>query len=118
MSHVHHATQSTFPSEVLQSPVPVLVDFYADWCGPCRKLAPSLERLAAEFGNRARIVKVNIDEEPELADRYQVQAVPTLAFLDHGRLLAKTSGLVPEASLRQALHQLTEPSRGPHKQAG
>ncbi|MGD9723631.1 MAG: thioredoxin [Pirellulales bacterium] len=109
MGSVNHVSQATFELDVLQSAVPVLVDFYADWCGPCRMLAPTLEKLSAEFAGRARIVKVNVDTEPELAGRLQVESIPTLAFFVGGRLVGKTTGLLPEPALRQALNQLATP---------
>jgi thioredoxin 1 len=112
MSALQHVSKATFAREVLQSTVPVLVDFYADWCGPCRTLAPTLERLAAEFAGRAKIVKVNVDAEPELASQFRVQSIPTLAFIAGGELVGKTAGLVPETGLREALHQLAEETTG------
>jgi len=106
MSAITYATNATFSRDVLQATVPVLVDFYADWCGPCRMLAPTLERLAAEFAGRAKIVKVDVDAEPELASQFQVESIPTLVFIAGGKPVSKTAGLVPEESLRQALNQL------------
>ncbi|MFO1040153.1 MAG: thioredoxin [Planctomycetaceae bacterium] len=107
MSPVKHVTLQSFQADVLQSPVPVLVDFYADWCGPCRILAPTMERLSEEFAGRASVVKINIDQEPELANQFQVQSIPTLIFVAGGNVVARTSGVAAEASLRNALHQLT-----------
>jgi thioredoxin len=106
MSHLLHSTTSTFFEDVVQSPVPVLVDFYADWCGPCQMLSPTLERLANELAGKARIVKVNIDHSPDLAREYRVQAVPTLvAFLD-GEAAGRAEGAVAEPVLRQTLNRL------------
>lgn len=87
MSQVTHVTTSNFDQEVLKSPTPVLVDFYATWCPPCKMLAPHLDRLAQEFNGRARIVKVNVDEEPQLAMQYKIQHVPTLILFDEGKQL-------------------------------
>ena len=106
MSAITSATNATFSRDVLQANVPVLVDFYADWCGPCRMLAPTLERLAAEFAGRAKIFKVDVDAEPVLANQFQVESIPTLAFIADGKLVRKTAGLVLEEGLRQALNQL------------
>ena len=114
MSTVKQVSQSTFQQEVLQSSLPVLVDFYADWCGPCRLLAPSLEKLAGEFAGRVAIAKVNIDQNPALAGQYQVESIPTLMVVVNGQVVAKKSGLLPEAGLRQALNQIagqTNPER-------
>ena len=118
MSSVKQVSKESFSREVLQSAVPVLVDFYADWCGPCRMLAPTLERLAAEMAGRAKIVKVNVDEEPELANHFQVSSIPTLAFFAHGDLVGRTAGLAPEAGLRQALNQLARPQSAPGRRVG
>jgi len=110
MSTIKHASKATFAREVLQASVPVLVDFYADWCGPCRMLAPTLEGLSAEFAGRAKIVKVDVDAEPELASQFQVESIPTLVFIAGGKLVGKTSGLVPADGLRQVLNQLASAS--------
>lgn len=106
MSSLRHVTRQSFETEVLQSPVPVLVDFYADWCGPCRMLSPILERLATEFAGQVQIVKVNIDHDSELASQYKVSSIPTLLVLHKGRVLGRTTGLASEASLRTVLAQL------------
>ncbi|MCA9057310.1 MAG: thioredoxin, partial [Planctomycetaceae bacterium] len=95
-----------FQRDVMESPVPVLVDFYADWCGPCRMLAPTLDRLAVEFDGKARIVKVNVDQEPALARQFQVSSIPALVLVQSGQIAAQTAGAVPEATLRSALNQL------------
>jgi thioredoxin len=113
-----HISSGAFDSEVTRSQMPVLVDFYADWCGPCRALAPTLERLAAEFAGRAKIVKVNVDEEPELAGQFQVSSIPTLVFFAGGRLAGQVAGLVPESGLRQALDQLAASADGPSRRVG
>lgn len=106
MNAVTHVSNETFTREVIQSPIPVLVDFYADWCGPCRMLAPTLDRLAVEFAGRAKIVKVNVDDAPDLANRFQVASIPTLLAFAGGKAVGRTSGLASEANLRQAFQQL------------
>jgi len=106
MHNVTHVSQETFGRDVLQAELPVLVDFYADWCGPCRMFAPTIERIALEFADRAKVVKVDIDAEPELAAEFQVDSIPTLAFFAGGKFLGKAAGLTPEASLRRTLDQL------------
>lgn len=108
MANVNQVTKNSFKSTVLQSTRPVLIDFYADWCGPCRMLAPILERLAVEFEGRAEIVKVNVDAEPELASAFEVRSIPTLALMMDGQLVGKTAGLVSEAGLRQILERWTD----------
>ena len=108
MAKVSKVTKSSFKSVVLPSTRPVLIDFYADWCGPCRMLAPILDRLAVEFEGRAEIVKVNVDAEPELASAFEVRSIPTLALMVKGQLVGKTAGLVSEAGLRQILERWTD----------
>lgn len=103
MSRVAKLTAAAFSREVYLSPVPVVVDVYADWCGPCRALAPLLEQLAEHFADRLRFAKVNLDQEPEIAAAYGVQAVPTLLFFRDGRLVDRVVGL---ASPRELLSQL------------
>lgn len=107
MSTTKQVTQQSFNQEVLQSSVPVLVDFFADWCGPCRMLSPTLERLSSEFAGRVKIVKVNVDTEPELASQFQVSSIPTLVFVAGGKLVTRTTGLPSESGLRNALNQLS-----------
>jgi thioredoxin 1 len=112
-SAVSHATSATFDSEVLQSPTPVVVDVYASWCGPCRLLAPVLEKLADAYGGRLKFVKVDVDEEPELARRYDVTGVPTLLLFKDGRLEDQVVGLVPPAQLQEKLDALLNPAPRP-----
>jgi len=99
---LEHAGEADFAEKVLQSEAPVLVDFYADWCGPCRALAPRLEELAREMPE-AKIVKVNVDDSPELAARFRVSAIPTLAVFRGGRVAAQHLGLASKQQLRAML---------------
>ena len=99
---VGHVKTSTFDAEVLQSDVPVLVDFYADWCGPCKKLAPLLDQLAYQTTD-ARIVKVNIDDNPELAVRYGVKGIPHLKVFKDGKAVAQHVGLADRQQLADLL---------------
>jgi thioredoxin 1 len=99
---VHHADEANFAELVLNSDVPVLVDFYADWCGPCRMVAPVLEELAQETTD-ARIVKVNVDHSPQLAARYNITSIPSLkAFVD-GKVVDEQVGLAGKARLKAML---------------
>ena len=94
-----------FAEIVEKSTVPVLVDLWATWCGPCRMVSPALERLARERAGRLKLVKVDVDSAPAISQRFSVQAVPTLLLIDHGQLLARQSGAAPVAALRDWLDQ-------------
>jgi thioredoxin 1 len=94
----------TFDDKVLRSEVPVLVDFYAEWCGPCRALAPVLEEMARENPN-AKIVKVNVDESPELAARYRIESIPSVLVFRDSRLTGQHRGLADKALLRRLLYR-------------
>ena len=99
-----HADESNFDEVVLQASGPVLVDFYADWCGPCQSLAPVLERVAADLP-QGRIVKVNTDHSPGLVARYNIEALPTLLVFNDGREVERTMGFQDEQGLRRLLQQ-------------
>lgn len=85
-------TESNFEIEVLNSTQPVIVDFYADWCGPCKMIAPALEEIATDLQGKAKIAKVNVDEEPALAQRYNVQSLPTLLYFQGGEVVNQLIG--------------------------
>ena len=99
---VEFASNESFTRQVLDSEVPTLVDFYAEWCGPCRALSPTLEELARETTD-AKIVKVNVDENPELAARYGVSSIPSLAVFKDGQVTAQHMGLASKAELKALL---------------
>ena len=101
---VEHADTASFGQKVLKSPVPVLVDFYADWCGPCQRLAPTLEALAKETPG-ARVVKVDVDRSPELAMRYGVSAIPSLRVFKEGEMVAQHVGLASKGQLQALLRR-------------
>lgn len=92
-------TDATFASEVLQSDKPVLVDFWAEWCAPCRKVEPLLEEIAQEMGDKVTVVKLNIDENPETARAYQVMSVPTLTVFKGGQPVQSVAGAKPKSDL-------------------
>lgn len=99
---VEHANDADFGQLVLNADVPVLVDFYADWCGPCQMLAPTLETLARETSH-AKIVKVNVDHNPELARQYRVSSIPTLLVFDGGKVTGEHVGLAGKSQLESLL---------------
>lgn len=97
------ADDATFAEVVEQADLPVLVDLWAPWCGPCRMVSPVLETLARRYAGRVKLVKVNVDRSPEISRRFSVQAVPTLLLTDHGQVIARQAGAAPEPALRQWL---------------
>ncbi len=96
-------TTSTFETEVLGSEQPVIVDFWAEWCGPCHAVAPVLDKIADERASELRLVKVNIDEEPELAQRYGIMSIPTIVLFKNGEPAAAAVGAQPKSMLEKSL---------------
>ena len=96
-------TQQNFEDEVLGSSVPVLVDFWATWCGPCRMLSPVVDELAEKYEGKVKFGKINVDEQPRLAMNYGVESIPTLLLFKDGRAVDKSIGVVPKSSIEQML---------------
>ena len=99
-------TDLTFESEVLQSDVPVVVEFWAPWCGPCRLVSPVLDELAEEYAGRVKIVKVNADDNPGLSEDFKVQSIPYIAFFTGGEMENSLVGARPKAVLKEAVEEL------------
>ena len=99
MGNAVAVTEQTFESEVLQSTEPVLVDFWAAWCGPCRVIAPAVEEIAAEYKGRLKVVKVDVDANQDIAIRYGVQSIPTLMVFKGGKVVERVLGAVPKPRL-------------------
>ena len=100
-------TEANFPQEVLQSPVPVLVDFWAEWCGPCKMVAPILDELASEYDGKVKIAKVNIDEFQGLATKYGIRAIPTLLVFKDGEVADQIVGLRSKRDFKAKLDRVS-----------
>ena len=103
-----HVTDAAFDKTVMQSPIPVIVDFWAPWCGPCKMVAPTLEKLAKEYTGKLLVAKVNTDENPEWAMKYGVQGIPTMLFVANGKLIHRQVGALPEPVLRDIVSQFMD----------
>lgn len=96
---LHQTTDATFSQDVLDSTIPVLVDFWAEWCGPCRMITPILEEVSKEMGGKVKIVKINIDENPEIPAQLGVRSIPTLAMFKDGKAVSTKVGLLPKGKI-------------------
>ena len=103
-ANVKHITQGEFAEEVTRCSTPVVADFYATWCGPCRTLSPLLDKLAGGYTDKVKFVKINVDESPGLAQNFSVQAIPTLIFFKDGKVADRLTGLPAEADLKAKLN--------------
>jgi thioredoxin 1 len=107
--HVAATTDATFRNDVLDSSLPVLVDFWAPWCGPCRIVGPVVEQLAEEFAGTIKVVKLNTDENPETSATYGIMSIPTLALFKNGQPVDGVLGAVPKTILKQLIEKHTQP---------
>jgi len=98
---VAQVSDKSFDTDVLKSKEPVLVDFWAEWCGPCRQVAPVLEEVAGELAGKIKIVKLNVDENPNIASKYGVQSIPTLMIFKNGEMASRQIGAAPKAKIVQ-----------------
>jgi thioredoxin 1 len=100
-----HVNDKNFASEVLNSDLPVLVDFWATWCGPCRSISPIVEELAKEFVGKVKVTKLNVDENPAIPGQYGVRGIPTLILFKGGKILDQIVGAVPKARLKTMIEK-------------
>jgi thioredoxin 1 len=100
-----HVNDKNFTSEVLNAEIPVLVDFWAAWCGPCRSIGPLVEELAKEFSGRVKVTKLNVDENPATPSQYGVRGIPTLILFKGGKILEQIVGAVPKARLKAMIEK-------------
>lgn len=99
-------TEKDFDQEVVQSEQPVLVDFWADWCSPCRRMAPIVEEIAENFAGRIKVVKLNVDQNGGVTERYGVMSIPTLLFFKHGQVVERLIGLRPKEEVVEIIQRL------------
>ena len=104
--HIHHVTDDNFESEVLQAGQPVLVDYWAEWCGPCKMIAPVLDEIAREKAGTVKVGKVNVDDNQSLSARYNIRAIPTLLFFKDGQLRDQITGMASKKDLLSRLESL------------
>jgi thioredoxin 1 len=104
-SLISHASDATFEETVLSSDIPVLVDFWAPWCGPCHMLTPTFEKLALEYEGRVRFVKVNVDEAQQIASSLGIMGIPTISLFDHGKSIDRQVGVQPKAILSEMIER-------------
>lgn len=97
--HIHYVTDDTFEQEVLQSPMPVLVDYWADWCGPCKMISPILDEVAKEYTGRLKVCKLNIDENQQIPPKYGIRGIPTLMIFKSGNVEATKVGALSKSQL-------------------
>jgi thioredoxin 1 len=104
-ANIKHVSDSNFEGEVLKSPTPVLVDFWAPWCGPCKAIAPLLDELADDYAGRLKIVKINVDDNPDTPARYGVRGIPNLLIIKEGQVKDQIVGMVPKGHFVKAVDQ-------------
>lgn len=106
MSNVNKTDSANFDADVINSSTPVLVDFWAEWCGPCKALGPVLDEIAGEVGEKAKVVKVNVDENSDLAQKYGIRGIPTMIFFKNGEPAKTLVGNQPKDEIKKTLEEL------------
>ncbi len=108
MNNLIHVSDAEFEAKVLNSNLPVIVDFWAPWCGPCKMIAPVLEQIAKSYDGKLIIAKVNTDENPEWATNYDVQGIPTMLFINHGEVVSRLMGVYPPPVIKGKVDALLQ----------
>ncbi len=106
MAGVTEVTDATFEAEVLSSDKPVVIDFWAEWCAPCRQLSPVIHQLAEQYGDRIKVVKMNIDDSPQTPGRYGIRAIPTVLAFQNGQVVQQLQGVRPKAEFEEMAQKL------------
>ena len=101
-----HLNKENFKSEVLEASVPVVVDFFAEWCAPCVMLGPILEELSSQYADKCKICKVNVDENPELASQYQISSIPAIFFIKNGEVVDQSLGVLPAQAFQEKIDNI------------
>ena len=104
MGHIQ-ISDASFKKDVLESAIPVLVDFWAEWCGPCKMIAPAVEELAKEYAHKIKVAKINIDDNPQSASSYGVMSIPTLLFFKKGKVVGQSVGAISKADLKKKIEE-------------
>ncbi len=106
MAEISEVSDQNFEAEVLQSDLPVVVDFWAEWCAPCRAIAPIIKELAGQYGDQVKIVKMNIDESPQTPGKYGIRAIPTVLAFQNGEVAEQLQGARPKAAFEEMIQKL------------
>ncbi len=106
--NIHEFTDQSFDTDVVQADLPVLIDFWADWCGPCKAIAPTIEEIAGDYAGKVKVGKLNVDQNQNTAMQYGVRSIPTLLIMKNGEVVSQIVGAVPKENITKALDEILE----------